>query len=123
MRNTGSSVRDRIEMLIDPGTPLLELSTLAANQTYEGEVQLRVPIGQAWCGARDETANSSSRVTTSWRDTTSCPLHVQPGERHLAPSIARRSETVIRSPHPGPGQAPTVAAATPWLPRATSPFQ
>jgi 3-methylcrotonyl-CoA carboxylase beta subunit len=35
-------VRDRIEM-IDPGTPFLKLSTLAANQTYEGEV----PIGQA----------------------------------------------------------------------------
>jgi hypothetical protein len=34
-------------MLIDPGTPFLTLSTLAANQTYEGEVQLRVPIGQA----------------------------------------------------------------------------
>jgi 3-methylcrotonyl-CoA carboxylase beta subunit len=26
-------VRDRIEMLIDPGTPFLELSRLAANQT------------------------------------------------------------------------------------------
>jgi acetyl-CoA carboxylase carboxyltransferase component len=47
MRNTGSSVRDRIEMLIDPGTPLLELSTLAANQTYEGDEQLRVLIARA----------------------------------------------------------------------------
>src|SRR5216683_3875916 len=31
-------VRDRIEMLLDPGTPFLELSTLAANQAYDGEV-------------------------------------------------------------------------------------
>jgi len=31
-------VRDRIEKLLDPGTPFLELSTLAANQEYEGEV-------------------------------------------------------------------------------------
>jgi 3-methylcrotonyl-CoA carboxylase beta subunit len=31
-------VRDRIEALLDPGTPFLELSTLAANQEYGGEV-------------------------------------------------------------------------------------
>ncbi|MCZ7659641.1 MAG: methylcrotonoyl-CoA carboxylase [Xanthobacteraceae bacterium] len=31
-------VRDRIELLLDPGTPFLELSTLAANQHYDGEV-------------------------------------------------------------------------------------
>jgi 3-methylcrotonyl-CoA carboxylase beta subunit len=31
-------VRDRIELLLDPGTPFLELSTLAANMEYDGEV-------------------------------------------------------------------------------------
>src|SRR5260370_13551901 len=31
-------VRDRIEALLDPGTPLLELSTLAGNMAYDGEV-------------------------------------------------------------------------------------
>jgi 3-methylcrotonyl-CoA carboxylase beta subunit len=31
-------VRDRLEALLDPGTPFLELSTLAANQNYDGEV-------------------------------------------------------------------------------------
>ena len=31
-------VRDRIEMLLDPGTPFLELSTLAANMDYDGDV-------------------------------------------------------------------------------------
>src|SRR5437868_14106408 len=31
-------VRDRIELLLDPGTPFLELSTLAANQAYGGDV-------------------------------------------------------------------------------------
>src|SRR5215831_20757798 len=31
-------VRDRIELLLDPGTPFLELSTLAANSEYGGEV-------------------------------------------------------------------------------------
>jgi 3-methylcrotonyl-CoA carboxylase beta subunit len=31
-------VRDRIEALIDPGTPFLELSTLAGNMAYDGEV-------------------------------------------------------------------------------------
>ncbi len=31
-------VRDRIESLLDPGTPFLELSTLAANMAYGGEV-------------------------------------------------------------------------------------
>src|SRR6201997_5349200 len=31
-------VRDRIELLLDPGTPFLKLSTLAANTEYGGEV-------------------------------------------------------------------------------------
>jgi 3-methylcrotonyl-CoA carboxylase beta subunit len=31
-------VRDRLDLLLDPGTPFLELSTLAANQSYDGEV-------------------------------------------------------------------------------------
>ncbi len=31
-------VRDRIEALLDPGTPFLELSTLAAGRAYDGEV-------------------------------------------------------------------------------------
>jgi 3-methylcrotonyl-CoA carboxylase beta subunit len=31
-------VRDRLEHLLDPGTPFLELSTLAANMEYDGEV-------------------------------------------------------------------------------------
>lgn len=31
-------VRERIEALLDPGTPFLELSTLAANMAYDGEV-------------------------------------------------------------------------------------
>src|SRR4029079_8690691 len=31
-------VRDWIELLLDPGTPFLELSTLAANTEYGGEV-------------------------------------------------------------------------------------
>jgi len=31
-------VRERIELLLDPGTPFLELSTLAANMAYDGTV-------------------------------------------------------------------------------------
>lgn len=31
-------VRDRVEALLDPHTPFLEFSTLAANKAYEGEV-------------------------------------------------------------------------------------
>jgi len=31
-------VRDRIEALLDPGTPFLELSTLAGNKAYDGDV-------------------------------------------------------------------------------------
>ncbi len=31
-------VRDRIDLLLDPGTPFLELSSLAANAAYDGEV-------------------------------------------------------------------------------------
>jgi 3-methylcrotonyl-CoA carboxylase beta subunit len=31
-------VRERIDLLLDPGTPFLELSTLAANKAYEGTV-------------------------------------------------------------------------------------
>ncbi len=31
-------VRERIDLLLDPGTPFLELSTLAANMAYEGTV-------------------------------------------------------------------------------------
>jgi 3-methylcrotonyl-CoA carboxylase beta subunit len=31
-------VRDRLDLLLDPGTPFLELSTLAANQAYDGDV-------------------------------------------------------------------------------------
>ena len=30
-------VRDRLKKLLDPGTPFLELSTLAANQAYDGD--------------------------------------------------------------------------------------
>ena len=37
-RQSKMFVRDRIELLLDPGTPFLELSTLAANQAYDGEV-------------------------------------------------------------------------------------
>src|SRR5258706_4922951 len=31
-------IRDRLALLLDPGTPFLELSTLAANQAHDGEV-------------------------------------------------------------------------------------
>lgn len=31
-------IRDRLEALLDPGTPFLELSTLAGNMSYDGEV-------------------------------------------------------------------------------------
>src|SRR5258706_2994440 len=31
-------VRDRLALLLDPGTPFLEFSTLAGNMSYEGEV-------------------------------------------------------------------------------------
>jgi 3-methylcrotonyl-CoA carboxylase beta subunit len=31
-------IRERLELLLDPGTPFLELSTLAANRAYDGEV-------------------------------------------------------------------------------------
>lgn len=31
-------VRDRLDLLLDPGTPFLELSTLAGNMAYDGEV-------------------------------------------------------------------------------------
>src|ERR1044072_3054381 len=31
-------VRDRLSLLLDPGTPFLEFSTLAANLAYDGEV-------------------------------------------------------------------------------------
>jgi len=37
-RQNKKLVRERIEALLDPGTPFLELSTLAANQAYDGEV-------------------------------------------------------------------------------------
>src|SRR5215472_18270879 len=37
-RQNNMFVRDRIELLLDPGTPFLELSTLAANSEYGGEV-------------------------------------------------------------------------------------
>ncbi|HEY3700006.1 MAG TPA: carboxyl transferase domain-containing protein, partial [Spongiibacteraceae bacterium] len=31
-------VRERLKQLLDPGTPFLELSSLAANEAYDGEV-------------------------------------------------------------------------------------
>ncbi len=37
-RQSKMFVRDRVELLLDPGTPFLELSTLAANMAYDGEV-------------------------------------------------------------------------------------
>ena len=39
-------VRDRLDLLLDPGTPFLELSTLAANQAHDGEV----PAAGQLCG-------------------------------------------------------------------------
>src|SRR6266851_1188371 len=38
LRQNKMCVRDRIEALLDPGTPFLELSTLAGNMAYDGEV-------------------------------------------------------------------------------------
>ncbi|MDB5998771.1 MAG: methylcrotonoyl-CoA carboxylase, partial [Rhizobacter sp.] len=32
------TVRERLDLLLDPGTPFLEIATLAANRAYEGEV-------------------------------------------------------------------------------------
>jgi 3-methylcrotonyl-CoA carboxylase beta subunit len=32
------TVRERLDLLLDPGTPFLELSALAANQAYGGKV-------------------------------------------------------------------------------------
>jgi 3-methylcrotonyl-CoA carboxylase beta subunit len=37
-RQNKKLVRERIALLLDPGTPFLELSTLAANMAYDGEV-------------------------------------------------------------------------------------
>ncbi|MBX9589825.1 MAG: methylcrotonoyl-CoA carboxylase [Hyphomonadaceae bacterium] len=37
-RQSKKPVRERIALLLDPGTPFLELSTLAANMAYDGEV-------------------------------------------------------------------------------------
>ncbi|MCH8843353.1 MAG: methylcrotonoyl-CoA carboxylase [SAR324 cluster bacterium] len=37
-RQNKQFVRDRLDQLLDPGTPFLELSSLAANQSYDGEV-------------------------------------------------------------------------------------
>ena len=31
-------VRERLDLLLDPGTPFMELSSLAANDAYDGEV-------------------------------------------------------------------------------------
>ena len=45
-------VRERIEMLLDPGTPFLELSTLAANMAYGGEVAGRRQRSSASASSR-----------------------------------------------------------------------
>lgn len=37
-RHKKFTVRERLDLLLDPGTPFLELSTLAANRAYGGEV-------------------------------------------------------------------------------------
>ena len=37
-RQNKLTVRERLDLLLDPGTPFLELSTLAANRAYGGEV-------------------------------------------------------------------------------------
>ena len=37
-RQSKLTVRERLDLLLDPGTPFLELSTLAANRAYGGEV-------------------------------------------------------------------------------------
>ena len=54
-------VRDRIELLLDPGTPFLELSTLAANMAYDGDVP-GAGIGQRH-RHRQRAARSSSAPT------------------------------------------------------------
>ncbi|MES2536332.1 MAG: carboxyl transferase domain-containing protein [Pseudomonadota bacterium] len=38
-RQNKLTVRERLDLLLDPGTPFLEFSTLAANRAYDGEVQ------------------------------------------------------------------------------------
>ncbi len=54
-------VRDRIEMLLDPGTPFLELSTLAANMAYGGRGAGRRTLSAASASSR--AARSSSTPT------------------------------------------------------------
>src|SRR5467141_2402225 len=54
-------VRDRIDALLDPGTPFLELSTLAGNMAYDGEVP---GAAQVTALASYPARKSSSTLTT-----------------------------------------------------------
>ena len=56
------TVRERIDLLLDPGTPFLELSTLAANTAYGGEVPGAGCDRRASASCRG--AKSSSMPTT-----------------------------------------------------------
>src|SRR5215208_386371 len=46
-------VRERIERLLDPGSPFLELSALAAWDMYEGEGKASAPSGRTSASASD----------------------------------------------------------------------
>ena len=85
-------VRERLDLLLDPGTPFLELSSLAANQAYGGEVAgaaLVTGIGVV-CGREVLVhANDSSIKGGAWY-----PLGVKKAVRALDIAIENRLPVV-----------------------------
>jgi hypothetical protein len=99
-------VRDRIELLLDPGTPFLELSTLAANQSYDGEVPgAGIVESTTWAilGRTGRRKNVGMRFLTSLKTILRQPSRQSQGRYRtiMAKSGNPAKKRVGLAPHPG----------------------
>jgi len=86
------TVRQRLDLLLDPGSPFLELSTLAAMEAYDGDApQALVVIGIGVINGREVviTAGDSSLKGGSWY-----PISVKKIVRALQIALANRLPVV-----------------------------
>jgi 3-methylcrotonyl-CoA carboxylase beta subunit len=85
-------VRERLDQLLDPGTPFLELSSLAANEAYDGEVPgAGVVTGIGIVSGREVLINAGDASVKggAWY-----PLSVKKGVRALDIAIENRLPVV-----------------------------
>jgi 3-methylcrotonyl-CoA carboxylase beta subunit len=103
-------VRQRLQQLLDPGTPFLELSSLAANEAYEGEVPgAGVVTGIGIVSGREVMINAGDASVKggAWY-----PLSVKKTVRALDIAIENRLPVVHLCCRPSCSRISTMPAAS-----------